>query len=189
MNRCLSKLARTRASNSGSRGSCCARDTSLGLCHRPPTEPASGACDPACDLRGISAAQKPPRRRGSRCKRGHLTLVRVTAIQHRQLEMLICKRRSPLPQVLTELRVGQHLVTVEELEDRAGEEGAENRLQAQLLREDDEEGKQEKRTADANLRRRVLQTHECRRDTYRVLGAEYDDGDDKHEYPEEAEQH
>jgi hypothetical protein len=76
MNRCLSKLARTRASNSGSRGSCCARDTSLGLCHRPPTEPARGVrpcLRPSRHLR-----RKKPLRDAEVAANGAITLGRVT---------------------------------------------------------------------------------------------------------------
>jgi hypothetical protein len=48
--------------------------------------------------------------------------------------------------------VGQCLVAVEELQDRAPEEGAENRLQAEPLGKHDENSQQGERRADANLR-------------------------------------
>src|SRR5262249_30624993 len=87
-------------------------------------------------------------------------------------------------ELLTKLGMSQGLVAVEEFDDRAGKKGAQDRLEAEALGQYDEEGKQGERGPDANLRRRVLQTHECRRDTHGVLGAEYDDGDHEHEQPE-----
>src|SRR5919198_1170295 len=59
-------------------------------------------------------------------------------------------------ELLTELRVGHRLVAVDELHDCAGEEGPENRLEAEPVGKYSKENKQEERRADANLRCRVL---------------------------------
>ena len=48
-------------------------------------------------------------------------------------------------------------IGVDQLEDGARDEGSENRLQSELFREHDECSEQEKRAADTDLRRCVLQ--------------------------------
>ena len=58
--------------------------------------------------------------------------------------------------------MGHRLVAVDELDDRAGEEGAENRLEAKPFGKHDKDSKQEERPADADFRCRVLQTQESR---------------------------
>jgi hypothetical protein len=58
--------------------------------------------------------------------------------------------------------VGHHLVAVDELDDCPGEEGSENRLEAESFGKDGKESEQEERRADANLGRRVLQAQQRR---------------------------
>jgi hypothetical protein len=58
--------------------------------------------------------------------------------------------------LLSELWVRDRLGAVDEFDDRASEEGPENRLEAEPLGKHDKEGEQEERPTDADLRRRVL---------------------------------
>jgi hypothetical protein len=73
------------------------------------------------------------------------------------------------------------LVPVDELDRRTGEERAEDRLEPELRREHDEEREEQERRAHADLRGRVLQPDERRRETHGALQAEdrERDGDDK----------
>ena len=80
-------------------------------------------------------------------------------------------------------------VAVDELERRAREERAEDRLEPELRREHDEQREQQERAADADLGGRVLQPHERLRDPHRALEAEDRDADRGDEGEERDQQH
>src|SRR5205085_5397299 len=82
-----------------------------------------------------------------------------------------------LGELLAEVRVRHRLVAVDELEDGAGHEGAENRLEPELLREHDEADEEDEGAADADLRRGVLQAEKRAREPHRALRAEDGEAD------------
>jgi len=79
-------------------------------------------------------------------------------------------------------------VGVDQLEHRTGDECAENRLEPELLSEDDERSQQDEGTAHADLRGRVLQPDERGREAQRALRLRDGDPDCRDERDESAEQ-
>lgn len=79
------------------------------------------------------------------------------------------------------------LAAVDQLDDGAGEVGAENRLEPKPFGQRDKDGDQEERRADAYLRRRVLQSPERRGDAHRVLSLQHCKADRDNEQAEQPE--
>ena len=91
-------------------------------------------------------------------------------------------------QLAPEVRVGHHLVAVDERDDRAGDERAEDDLEPERVGDGGEADEQHERGADADLRGRVLQPQQVGADAHRVLRAAHHAEDDGGEREQRAEQ-